>query len=144
MAEFWDTACCNITKKPQPNPDLHNKFKSKNLQPVSNQTPLACDLSAIEDDELKQHKSNSENVLTSIRDVQELGDGYAFRLPTKTELIEQAGSFIARERQCCPFFNFNLEVTPDHGPVWLKVTGDHRVKEFVKKNMVTQLETGAT
>lgn len=108
---------------------------------MSNKTQLACDLSAINDDELEDHKINSEAVFTSIQDVQELSDGYSFRIPTKTKLIKQAGAFMSLERKCCPFFNFSLEVTADHGPVWFKVTGDDQIKEFIKQNMVAQIQS---
>lgn len=110
---------------------------------MNNKQPLACDLSAIEDNELEEHKSNSTNVFKSVEDWEELSHGYALQLPAETNLIEQAGAFISRERLCCPFFNFTLEVTPDHGPVWLKVTNkeQEQVKEFVEKNIIAQLES---
>jgi hypothetical protein len=108
---------------------------------MSNKTPLACDLSAIEDDRLEEHKRNGEKVFNSIKDWHELPEGYAFRLPAETSIIQKTGAFISLERLCCPFFNFELEVTPDHGPVWLKIKNDQRVKEFVEANIVTQLKS---
>lgn len=110
---------------------------------MSNEQPLACDLTCIEDNELEEHKSNSINVFKSVEDWKELPHGYALQLFAKTFLIEQVGAFISRERLCCPFFNFTLEVTPDHGPVWLKITDDsqEQVKEFVEKNIIAQLES---
>lgn len=106
---------------------------------MSNETPLACDLTAIEDEQLEKHKKNGKSVFNSVKEFRELSDGYAFRLPADTDTIKHAGGFIARERLCCPFFNFSLEVTHDHGPVWLKITGDEQIKEFVKMNIVAQL-----
>jgi hypothetical protein len=106
---------------------------------MTNRRPIACDLSAIEDDELEEHKKNSR-IFESVQEALELDEGYAFRLPTETEIIEKAGAFVSRERLCCPFFHFELEVKPDHGPVYLKVKGDERVKQFVKENIVAQLE----
>lgn len=106
---------------------------------MSDNQPIACDLTAIDEDEREQHKTNSVELFTSIEKWQELSDGYAFRIPTETEMIERAGAFMALERQCCPFFNFNLEVTPDDGPVWLKLTGNKKVKGYVKQNVIPQL-----
>jgi len=102
--------------------------------------PIACDLTAIEDNEREQHKVNSEELFTSIEEWLELFDGYAFRVPTETEMIEKAGAFMARERQCCPFFKFNLEVTPDGGAVWLKLRGNEELKQYIKQNVIPQLD----
>jgi hypothetical protein len=107
---------------------------------MSNNQPIACNLTAIDEDQREQHKSNSEELFTAIKEWLELSDGYAFRLPTDSEMIEKAGAFMARERQCCPFFKFNLEVTPDGGPVWLKLRGNEEVKQFVKQNVIPQLD----
>ena len=94
---------------------------------MSNETPLACDLS----------------VFRSIREVRELSDGYAFRIPAETAIVERAGGFIARERLCCPFFSFTLEVTPERGPAWLKITGNDRVKEYIDKSILSQLDANS-
>ncbi|MDR8389833.1 hypothetical protein NC796_01705 [Aliifodinibius sp. S!AR15-10] len=107
---------------------------------MSDNQPIACDLTSIDNNEREQHKTNSEQLFTSIEKWQELPDGYRFRVPTETEMIEKAGSFMARERQCCPFFKFNLEVTPDGGPVWLKLRGNREVKQYIKQNVIPQLE----
>ncbi len=107
---------------------------------MSNEIPLACDLTAIEDEELEIHKTNGLNVFESVKEFKELSGGYAFRLPADTDIIEHTGGFIARERLCCPFFNFSLELTSDHGPVWLNITGDENVKEYIKMNIVAQLQ----
>lgn len=101
--------------------------------------PIACDLSAIEPGERSRHKQTSEQIFDSVEQVRELAAGYAFQLPAKTNSIENAAAFIARERLCCLFFTFNLVVTPSHGPVWLEITGKGPIKQFVKENIVQRL-----
>lgn len=103
---------------------------------MSTQTPVACDLTAINPDELNDHNLNGEQVFAAVEEIREISNGYAFRLPSKTNLIEKAGAFIARERLCCSFFHFTLEVVPDQGPVWLKLTGDKNIKKFIEENIV--------
>ncbi len=102
--------------------------------------PIACDFTAIEKEEREIHKQNSEEVFESVVDWQEVADGYTFQLPTQTDIIEKAGAFIARERLCCPFFTFNLEVTPNRGPVWLTMTGNEEVKSYIKQNVIAQIQ----
>ena len=107
---------------------------------MSDNQPIACDLTAIDEDQRELHKTSSEELFTSIIEWLELFNGYAFRIPSETKMIEKAGSFIAHERQCCPFFKFNLEVTPDGGPVWLKLKGNQEVKKYIKQNVIPQLK----
>ncbi|MDZ7659395.1 hypothetical protein [Fodinibius sp.] len=109
---------------------------------MSDNRSIACNLAAIDKNEREQHKANSAEVFTAIEEWLELFNGYAFRLPTDSKIIEKAAVFMARERQCCPFFEFNLEVTPESGPVWLKLTGNQKVKEFIKHNIIPQLKQG--
>jgi hypothetical protein len=106
---------------------------------MSDNRPLVCDLTAINDDERAIHKEIGEKIFTAVKQWRELPNGYALRIPTESGMIEKAGTFIARERRCCPFFRFHLEVTPEEGPVWLKLTGDQKVKRFIKQNVISRL-----
>ena len=49
---------------------------------------------------------------------------------------DDVGEFIARERLCCPFFQFDLEGKPDNGPVRLKFTGDDSVQQYVEDTVL--------
>ena len=48
--------------------------------------------------------------------------------------------WIAYERKCCPFFDFALEIPKDSGPVWLRITGERGIKDFIR----TEFELGET
>ncbi|MFB6345681.1 MAG: hypothetical protein ABEK50_07925, partial [bacterium] len=85
---------------------------------------LACEFTAIPEKDRNDHAQTAENVFNAIKGYRETPGGYSFELPAQTEIIEEAGAFVARERLCCPFFNFELEVTADEGPVWLTLSGD--------------------
>lgn len=102
--------------------------------------PIACDLTAIEDDVRDQHRQAAETVFEAIDGLRELPDGYAFRLPADTEVIAKAGAFVSRERLCCPFFHFTLDVEADQGPVWLTLTGRDGVKEYVEEAVLPYWE----
>ena len=94
---------------------------------------IACDMNAIPAQERDAHAANGRALFGTVREVRELADGYALRLPTGSEALLQAANFIARERLCCSFFHFALEVEPDGGPFWLQLTGQEGTKEFVKQ-----------
>jgi hypothetical protein len=40
--------------------------------------------------------------------------------------------FVEHERQCCPFYSFALEVEPNGGLFWLRMTGGEGVKQFMQ------------
>ncbi|MDX1638508.1 MAG: hypothetical protein R3281_11095 [Balneolaceae bacterium] len=107
---------------------------------MSSQPPIACDLSAIDENKLEDHRENSQTVFEAISEVQELNAGYAFRLRADTDLITRAGAFIARERLCCPFFKFTLTIPPDNNPVWLKLTEREGVKPYIKETLLSRLD----
>jgi hypothetical protein len=65
-----------------------------------------------------------------------LPGGVGWRLPATAEAIQLAAEFVAYERLCCPFFNFVLEVTPQAGPMWLRLTGGEGVQDFIEKEFL--------
>jgi hypothetical protein len=107
---------------------------------MSNHSPIACDLSAFGSEALGKHKEVSKTVLGSVTEIRGRPDGYAFRLPSETEMIRQAATFVARERQCCPFFDFTNEVGRDDGPVWLSVSGREGVKPYVEDSVLPTIQ----
>jgi hypothetical protein len=96
--------------------------------------PIACDLTAINADVRSTHLEAAKQLLNAgAREVQELTDGFAFRYAA--EQYAQVTQFIANERLCCPFFTFVLEVTPGNGPIWLRITGQAGVKDFLQSEL---------
>ena len=103
---------------------------------MSHSAPLACDITAIEDEDRPSHRQAAEDLFASVSKIRELPDGYGFRLPPQTSIIQQAGAFISHERLCCPFFHFALEVEPNRGSVWLDMTGREGVKQYLEDTVL--------
>ena len=95
-------------------------------------TPLACNLAAFNAKQSKRHQILAQRLFESVKDIQELPNGFAFRLPMESSLCIGVAEFITLERLCCPFLNFVLEVEPEEGPLWLKLTGPDGVKQFLQ------------
>lgn len=93
---------------------------------------FACSLTALNAEQRKRHAELRKTLHEAVKEIQELPDGYAFRLPDDTKTILAAAEFITYEKLCCPFFKFNLEVESDGKPAWLKLTGREGVKQFLK------------
>lgn len=97
---------------------------------------LACDLTAIPAVAREEHILTAPQLFQTVQEVQELSNGYAFRFlndPGKFIGIEK---YIENERLCCPFFNFELEIQPHHGKLWLRLTGGEGVKELLRSGLL--------
>ena len=62
----------------------------------------------------------------------ELGDGYEFEFPADNHTYQLLTEWMFQERLCCPFFNIELRLESGAGPLWLRLTGQPGVKEFIK------------
>jgi hypothetical protein len=69
----------------------------------------------------------------AVEEISELADGLAFRFPD--EEYDAVTEFVGRERLCCPFLTFALEVSPDGGPLRLRLTGAEGVKDFIRAEL---------
>ncbi|HEX8351887.1 MAG TPA: hypothetical protein VF611_03115 [Pyrinomonadaceae bacterium] len=102
---------------------------------AAQESPIACDMSAIAPGERAQHIDTGEHLFRAVLEIQELPDGYAFRLPADTVTLLKAAEFVSLERLCCPFMGFTLVVEPEGGPAWLRLTGREGVKAFIREEV---------
>src|SRR5687768_10294785 len=98
---------------------------------TNEETPFACDMSAIPADERDAHLATIKRLFQSVESSEEVSNGYRFRLSGIPDVLVLAAEFIALERLCCPFFAFGLEVEAEKGAVWLSLTGREGVKPFI-------------
>ena len=78
-------------------------------------------------------------LMASYQKLQELEDGYALQFPGESEWIQRVVTFIAEERECCPFFTFELHYEPNLGPIWLRLRGSAEIKALLRDQWLTQL-----
>jgi hypothetical protein len=64
--------------------------------------------------------------------IEELRDGYAFRVPGDGKWIVLIAELIVAERECCPFLAFEVAALPNMGPVIVRVIGPAGTKEFLR------------
>lgn len=89
-----------------------------------------CQLSKEEQQERKEFLK--EEVFKKVETVRETEKGVELEFHEKddfyTRLVEK---FINPERDCCPFFAFNLSFSAEKGPVSLEIVGSERDKEII-------------
>lgn len=90
--------------------------------------PIACTLTAGE--QAAWGAGIGRTVFAGYEEVRELPDGYALRYPGDARWARTLADFIVHERECCAFFAFDLTFEPNHGPIWLHLSGGTEVKAF--------------
>src|SRR5262245_581733 len=105
--------------------------KNQELEP---QPPvIACDPSAISAGDYKRWLEEiGPQLYGAVQEIQELPDGYAFRLPNDPKMLLLVAEDLNMERLCCPFVRYTLELEPNRGPFWLRFTGGEGVKAFLR------------
>jgi hypothetical protein len=96
---------------------------------VTSQGPIACNLP---DRDREARGEEVEDLLSQAREVRELSDGYGFAFEANEEWASKLLAFIEVERQCCPFFVFEIVFESNYGPLWLVLRGSDQVKEFIE------------
>ena len=95
---------------------------------------LSCSLGAIPAGERSAHQQLTHRLLSSAAiETLDLPSGFAFQLPA--EEYESVVKFITLERLCCPFVRFELGVSPDGGPLRLRLTGPEGVRAFLQAEL---------
>jgi hypothetical protein len=91
--------------------------------------PVACRLTDAE--QRARQQVLQREVFGGVEERRELADGYALRFPGDAAWLETLAAFIRFERDCCPFFTFELRCEPQSGPLWLHLRGPEGTKAFV-------------
>ncbi len=90
-----------------------------------------CNLNALSPTERARHRELSSELVAARIETKELPDGYAFRLQSETVSVADLAEWVSAESKCCPFFDFEIELQRDNGPLWLKLRGKDGVKQFI-------------
>jgi hypothetical protein len=95
---------------------------------------LACVPAAIAPQERAAHFALIRQLFGElVHERAELPNGYAYRF--HPDALEMVARFVANERRCCPFLDFELAVAPDSGPLWLRMTGPDGTREVLEAEL---------
>jgi hypothetical protein len=98
---------------------------------------IACDPNPITPEQRERWLEVGTQLYAAVQEVQELPDGYNFRLPSDPEMLLIVAEDLNFERLCCPFVRYTFEIEPHGGPFWLRFTGGEGVKEFLRIGIET-------
>lgn len=95
---------------------------------------LACDIT--DPVAFETRKLSVLDLLKGATNTTETADGYTLQFPSDNNWFLALATFIDAERQCCAFFQFDLSVSPNHGPISLTLRGSADVKTFLKQQFI--------
>lgn len=98
---------------------------------------VACDLAALPPDQKHRKQSLRQWLQSDVQETRELPNGYAFRNSPTPDLILAVAEFVALERVCCPFFDFETKVEHGGGPMWLRITGEQNAKQVIEAELAS-------
>ena len=99
--------------------------------PAPKQIPFACNLKAFQPAERARWRKLIEQVMSAVVAARELNDGYALQVDKGRVSLGQVAEWVDLERQCCPFFDFQVAVHGEDSSLWLSLTGREGVKQFI-------------
>jgi len=112
-------------------------FSATEASPRVVQSPFACDRLALTPAERHRHFDILGPLLrTKVLGARAEPDGYTFRFPNDWATYAELTEWMNGERLCCPFFDFNLSVTREHGEIWMKLSGRPGTKDFIRSDFV--------
>jgi hypothetical protein len=105
-------------------------------QSAKHESPLACNAFALSPELRKRHFEELGPALLKLKkSTRELPDGYEFEFPADNKTYQLLTEWAFQERLCCPFFDIDLRLDRENGPLWLRLIGRPGTKEFIKMEL---------
>jgi hypothetical protein len=95
--------------------------------------PIACTMTA--EERAAWSDGMGRTIFAGYEEARALPDGYALRYAGDDHWAQTLLAFVVHERECCPFFIFGMTFEPDHGAIWLHLSGSADIKAFVSEMM---------
>jgi hypothetical protein len=94
-----------------------------------------CNTSAFDPEQRKRYNILTKDLMAKHLEIKELPDGYGIRFPNNRSLFTALSEWATLEQLCCPFLTLSLELQRDQGPIWLRVSGEDGVKDFLRAEL---------
>lgn len=97
------------------------------------ESPFACNRLALTPEVRKRHFDALGPELRRLKTgVRELSNGYEFSFAPSSKTFALLAEWVDQERLCCPFFDIDLRIEREGGPLWLRLTGRPGTKDFIR------------
>jgi len=97
--------------------------------------PVACTPTEIPTDKRERWLALGIQIYAAVDQLEELPDGFAFRLPNDAASFLRTAEYITLDRLCCRFLRWELSSEPSGGAVWLRLTGPEGTKALLRSTL---------
>jgi hypothetical protein len=101
--------------------------------------PIACDLTQLTPVQRQREQALLQSMRTQLTAGVETEKGYRFVVTVEPDSLAAIGEFIALERRCCPFLQFELAAPAPGAAASLHIFGGTGVKEFLARLLVAEV-----
>jgi hypothetical protein len=98
---------------------------------VTKDQPIACNLSALNGEEQCHRAELAMRLRESVHEIAPIANSYVFRFVDQGAILIELAEFIALEHRCCPFLNFQINLSPNEKSISFQLSGRAGVKEFL-------------
>jgi len=95
---------------------------------------IACHKLTFSSAERRSYDKLVEAIFGRLDEIVELEDGYAFRYPFESGMLQHIAEWIPLELKCCPFLEANVKINASEG-IKLTLTGPPEVKQFLLQEL---------
>ena len=97
------------------------------------ESPFLCDMTVFDTSVGHRNIETTKKVFQTVNEVKELSNGFVFLFSGDPDIFSDIMEFVNKERLCCPFMGFNINIDPGQGNIWLKIYGREGIKECIKE-----------
>jgi hypothetical protein len=102
--------------------------------PPATPVALACDPGALDPATRRDHFTwISEQLPSLVKGISQLPDGIGLKFSAAD--LGSVATFVDRERRCCPFLRFDIELMPGEKFLWLRLRGLEGVERFLRAEL---------
>lgn len=105
------------------------------MQKESSAEHYQCDLTALDPTQRKRRAQLATEVFPKSLEMREQATGYDFRFEFTPTLFTNIAELATLEHLCCPFFEITLEIEKNSNQLWLRLTGDPGVKQYIQAEL---------
>ncbi len=103
---------------------------------ATEESPFACNRLALTPEQRTRHFDELSPKLRALtKSVRELPGGYEFEFPGDSATYQLIAEWVAGEHLCCPFFDIDIRLDREAGPMRLRLTGRPGAKEFIRSDV---------
>jgi hypothetical protein len=108
------------------------KTKEKEKQVLTTQNKFYCNIKALNQEERERHKQLTDKLIAARREIVETEKGYEFQYSPSNVSLAELASWAAAEGQCCPFFDFHIDLEREGSLLCLRLAGGEGIKPFIR------------